>query len=58
MLHGHSHGSLDEINETTTRLDVGVDARYSGYMPLSYEQIRSIMRDRKYAPVDHHKGDL
>lgn len=52
MLHGHSHGSLDELNLFTTRLDVGVDSH--GYAPISYKEVKAIMATRTYIPVDHH----
>lgn len=52
--HGHSHSSLDELNRTTTRLDVGIDAEFSNYLPLSYEQIKEIMKKKSYKPMDSH----
>ncbi len=54
MLHGHSHGGIDKANRETTRLDVGVDAEFSNYFPLSIDQILDVMKDREYQPVDHH----
>ena len=53
MLHGHSHGSLDERNKKTRRLDVGVDGIASMY-PLKLELIAEIMKDREYEVVDSH----
>ncbi len=52
MLHGHCHGNLDALNATTTRLDVGVDSH--GCRPISYPEIKAIMAQRTYTPVDHH----
>ena len=54
MLHGHCHGNLDELNEGTTRLDVGVDSRHAPYAPLSFNDVSAIMMARSYKSVDHH----
>ena len=51
-LHGHCHGFLNEVNKATTRLDVGVDS--FNYTPVSYEEIKLILGQRSYLPVDHH----
>lgn len=51
-LHGHCHGNLNHLDEKTTRYDVGVDC--TSYTPISFEEIRTIMKKRKYSPVDHH----
>ncbi len=51
-IHGHSHGSLDALNASTTRMDVGVDSHQ--YAPVSPEKIIEIMNTRTYASVDHH----
>lgn len=56
-LHGHCHSSIDEINRETTRLDIGVDAEFSNYMPLSYEQIKEIMSKKTVKIIDHHGAD-
>jgi len=50
-LHGHCHGSLP-IDLKIPRLDVGIDPM--GYVPVSYEQISRLMKDRIWTPVDHH----
>lgn len=51
MLHGHSHGSLfDDPNLLS--FDVGVDCH--DYAPLSYEEVKKIMEEKKYKSVDHH----
>lgn len=52
MLHGHVHSTTDPLNETTARLDVGVDSHK--YFPISYEQIKNIMTKRVFKPIDHH----
>lgn len=52
MLHGHSHHLLAPT--TQPRLDVGVDGEGYNFAPISFEQVREIMRDRTYTPVDHH----
>ncbi len=57
MLHGHAHGNVDTLNESTTRLDVGIDtaARILGtYRPFNLEEVREVMNTRSYDPVDHH----
>lgn len=53
MLHGHCHGNIDKRNESTRRLDVGVDG-VASYYPLSFDDVRIIMNDRDYEVVDHH----
>lgn len=53
MLHGHSHGSLNHMNENTRRLDVGVDN--FNFTPISVDEIIKIMNKKEYAPVDHHQ---
>lgn len=59
MLHGHSHGGIDELNKSTTRLDVGIDSEHSNYLPMSYEQIKEIMKTKTFQPLDHHgRNDL
>ena len=58
MLHGHSHGNVDGLNERTTRLDVGVDtaARLLGaYRPFELSEIREILSRRTYEAIDHHE---
>lgn len=51
--HGHSHGSVDHLN-TGTRIDVGVDSEHGKYFPISYAELKKIMKNRTYIPVDHH----
>lgn len=49
-LYGHSHGSLPDIGGKT--IDVGVDVQ--NYEPISFDEVRCIMRDRDVIVVDHH----
>ena len=53
MLHGHSHGSMDQRNAQTKRLDVGVDGR-AMYFPIGLAEIASVMQERQYEVVDSH----
>ncbi len=50
MLHGHCHGSIDELNQSVRRLDVGVDCH--NWYPVHLESIVSITKTR--SGVDHH----
>lgn len=50
-LHGHSHGSLRSVGK---RLDVGVDC--FNYTPVSFQQLKEIMKLRKVEVVDYHKN--
>jgi len=54
MLHGHSHGNLDDIGGKT--LDVGVDPM--GYFPISIEELKEMM-DRRPMKLgsDHHQAN-
>jgi len=65
-LYGHSHGSLPE-DQKSLSMDVGVDAtaqRYAvngivnpdDYRPISYDEVKFIMQNRDFSPIDHH-GD-
>lgn len=49
MLHGHCHGSVNYMNNDTSRLDVGVDN--FNYTPVSFEEIRQLMKDKNYTAV-------
>lgn len=53
MLHGHSHGSLDELPHRS--FDVGVDCW--DFSPVSFEDVRSKMETKLFVPVDHHIED-
>ena len=55
--HGHSHGSVDYMNQDSTRIDVGVDSEHGQYFPRSYEELKKVMQKREYKPVDHHNED-
>lgn len=48
---GHSHGTLKD-DPALLQLDVGVDCH--DYTPISYEQIKSFMKGKTFAPIDHH----
>jgi len=55
-LHGHSHGSLTDDNGLPfwgKILDVGVDSH--NYTPLSYFDIKEIMKNRRISSNDDHK---
>ena len=54
-LYGHSHGSLPPFGLS---VDVGVDSKEitSEYRPVSFEEVRQYMDNRKPEKVDHH-GD-
>ena len=59
MLHGHSHGNLlyPASFATARILDVGVDNIWKlrgDYSPLSWEEIRETLKDRRPASLDHH----
>ena len=51
MLHGHSHGSLTYPYDVKM-IDVGVDAQ--GFAPVSYEEVREIMKTKGNRVIDHH----
>jgi len=52
QLHGHSHHSLP-IDNTSLRLDVGING--TNYFPLSFQEIREILKKREYKPIDDHQ---
>ena len=51
MLHGHCHGTLN-YPFVGKILDVGSDVH--NLTPISYEQIKLIMKDKQTASLDHH----
>lgn len=51
-LHGHSHGRGKW--QSSTRLDVGVDALPEKYRPYSWPEIVALMQSKTYEVVDHH----
>jgi len=54
-LFGHSHGSLDSWSRDRKSMDVGVDAMYANYAPISFDEIKNIMQDRDVKFVDGHR---
>lgn len=54
MLHGHSHGTLPD-DPNALRLDVGVDASWTGFAPVSMSQIRTQMARKTWKSIDHHE---
>lgn len=50
-LFGHSHGSLPD-NPNSLSIDVGVDCH--NYTPISYEEVKAIMKRKAFKPLDHH----
>ena len=50
--HGHCHGSVNHLNVGSTRIDVGVDN--FNYTPVSFDELRTLLKDKVYTPVDHH----
>ena len=50
-LHGHQHNNGDNFTEMA-RIDVGVDCFPDG--PISFEEVREILKDRHGMPSDHH----
>ena len=50
MLHGHSHGSLPELDHRS--FDVGVDCW--NFAPVSYDEVAAKMATKTFVPVDHH----
>jgi len=52
MLHGHSHGTLKYPIEGKI-LDVGVDVH--NYSPITYEEVKRIMRTKISQFIDHHE---
>jgi len=60
MLHGHCHSNINKDNESTKRLDVGVDSAkkiLGDYVPFSFADIKVIMESKVYKSVDHHIAD-
>lgn len=52
MLYGHSHGSLPD-DPNSRSFDVGVDCH--NYKPISYAQVKNIISQKNFVPVDHHR---
>ena len=53
MLYGHSHRSLPD-DPNLLSIDVGVDCH--DFYPISYDQVKEIMKKKAFKPIDHH-GD-
>lgn len=51
-LYGHSHGSLPD-DPNARAIDVGIDCH--NYFPLEFNEIKKIMGQKNWQPVDHHK---
>lgn len=54
QLYGHSHASLPD-DPNSLSMDVGVDVPVCNYAPISYHEIKAIMKNKTWKPVDHHK---
>ena len=50
MLHGHSHGNLEDIGGKT--IDVGVDCH--DFTPVSLSAVQEAMENREFTAADHH----
>lgn len=50
-IYGHSHGTLNEKIDSLS-LDCGVDSW--NYTPVNHDEIKNIMKTRKFNPIDHH----
>lgn len=50
-LYGHSHGTLPDDPHSLS-FDVGVDCW--DYKPLSYSQVKEVMKKKSFKPIDHH----
>jgi calcineurin-like phosphoesterase family protein len=58
MLHGHEHGSFNNLNQNTLRMDVGVDSAklLVGEMrPFRIEEIIDLNSRKKIIPIKHHE---
>lgn len=53
-LHGHSHGSLPELEGYS--FDVGVDCW--NFYPLSFEEVAAKMAMKRFVAVDHHVPEV
>jgi calcineurin-like phosphoesterase family protein len=50
-LYGHSHGTLPD-DPNLLSIDVGVDCHE--YKPISYNEVKEIMKKKNFVPIDHH----
>lgn len=55
QLYGHSHGTLYN-DPNLLSMDVGVDP--CGYNPISYEEVRELMKKKVFKPIDHHGKEI
>ena len=48
MVHGHCHGNIDDLNESSKdlRIDVGLDGKLANYNLVSLEQLYKAMLDK------------
>jgi len=53
MLHGHSHGSLEDVGGKS--MDVGVDCR--NFRPVSIDEVANFMEKREIISFDHHSSE-
>lgn len=51
-LSGHCHSSCNWYHDQTTSYDVGVDN--NNYVPISFEEVQTLMLNKTYKKVDHH----
>jgi len=57
MLHGHEHGSFNNLNKNTLRMDVGVDSAkmiLGEFRPFSIEEVIDLNSRKKIIPISHH----
>ena len=60
MIHGHSHGSLvknPEFNWYYKRKVIDAGCNLWDYTPISYTQLKEIMKNKEVVAVDHHRGE-
>jgi calcineurin-like phosphoesterase family protein len=50
-LYGHSHGTLPD-DPNMLSMDVGADVH--NYTPISYNQVKALMKKKTWKAVDHH----
>jgi calcineurin-like phosphoesterase family protein len=50
-LYGHSHGTLFDDPHLRS-IDVGVDSH--NYYPISFDQVKRLMNNKYWRPIDHH----
>lgn len=58
MLHGHEHGSFNNLNQNTLRMDVGVDSAkllVGEFRPFRIEEVIDLNIRKKIIPIKHHE---